>query len=355
MRDPTHQRERNAMKSPFVRAMITGMIVAIVAAVVTCIVEVWCIRYSSSSTAAIGFIFLPFTAFIAAIPFFVFGFFAHYAVLKLRQRQRIGYLFAAIAVTLAILFIGSSANNLVLLIAVNNVRTMPQTQHETFLNNSLWRMNKYVLGALLENQNLSAESLHQIAMIPSPDLHDRMWAMPPIMGENKRELAVMRLVARHSNVEERTLIELAKSPDHYVLGSVAGNSKTPVEILQHFFNRADRDYLIDWGLARNPNTPVDILLELVKSSNEYTRRPAASTLAGNPETPVETLRHIFNMIDKDNYWVDWKLAQNPNTPADILCELAKSPNRDIRRFAESNPGIAENNLEEVTPAEVPAK
>jgi len=165
----------------------------------------------------------------------------------------------------------------------------------------------------------------------------------------------MRLVANHPNVEERTLIELAKSPNDYVLGSVAGNSKTPVEILRHFFNRADRDYLIDWGLARNPNTPVDILLELAKSSNEYTRRPAGNTLAGNPETPGETLRHIFYSIDKENYWTDWKLAQNPNTPADILRELAKSPNKDIRRFAESNPGIAENNLEEVAPVEVPAE
>jgi len=51
-------------------------------------------------------------------------------------------------------------------------------------------------------------------MIPSPDLHRRMGAMPPIMGENTKGLAVMRLVVLHPNVEERTLIELAKSPDH---------------------------------------------------------------------------------------------------------------------------------------------
>jgi len=254
------------MKKPW----MTGILVAIVAFAVNCILGDWYIRSSSGSTAGIGYIFLPFTAFIEAIPFFVIGFCTHYAVVKLRQRARIGYLFATIAATLIALYIGYSVNSLALLNAVNNVRTMPQAQHEAFLNDSIWRTNKYVLGALLENPDLSAESLHQIAMIPSPNLHERMGAMPPIMGENTKGLAVMRLVARHPNVEERTLIELAKSPDHYVLGDVALNPKTPVEILQHFYNMPSRDYLIDWGLAQNRNTPAGILRELAKSSNRST-------------------------------------------------------------------------------------
>ena len=227
------------MKNPW----ITGILVAIVAFAADCIFEDWCIRSSSSSTAAIGYIFLPFEAFIVSIPFFVIGFCAHYAVVKLRQRSRIGYLFATITATLTVFFIYLSVNTLALLIAVNGVRAMPQNQHEAFLKDSFWRTNKYVLGALLEHSDLSAESLHQIAMIPSNDLHRKFFAMPPIMGKNTHGLAVMRLVARHLNVEERTLIELSKSPDHYVLGDVASNPKTPEEILRHFFNMPSRDYL----------------------------------------------------------------------------------------------------------------
>jgi hypothetical protein len=203
-------KEQNAMKKP----LLTGLLVAIVAFALECILEDWYIRSSSSSTAAIGYIFLPFSAFITAIPFFVIGFCTHHAVVKLRQRARTGYLFAAVAASLTALFIGMSVNNLALLMAVNNVRTMPQSQHEAFLKDSFWRTNKYVLGALLENPDLSAESLYQIATIPSPDLHRRMGALPPIMGKNSKGLAVMRLVEGHSNVDERTLIELAKSPDH---------------------------------------------------------------------------------------------------------------------------------------------
>ena len=262
------------MKKPLITPLITGIFVAIIAFVMHCIVGVWCIQSSSSSTAAIGYIFLPFTAFIEAIPYFVFGFCAHYAVVKLRQRARIGYLFAAIAVTLTALFIGSSIYNAALWIAVDRARTMPQAQHEAFLQDSFWRTNKYVLGALLEHPELSAESLHQIAMIPSSDLHQRFGAIPPIMGENTQGLAVMRLVVLHPNVDERALIELAKSPDQYVQGQVAGNPKTPVEILRHFYTMPSRDYLIDRGLARNPNTPADILQELAKSPNKYTRRYA---------------------------------------------------------------------------------
>jgi len=262
------------MKKP----LITGILVAIVAFAVYCIFGIWCIRSSSSSTAAIGYIFLPFEAFITAIPFFVIGFCAHYAVVKLRRSARSGYIFATIAAALTAYFIGINVNNLALMVAVNSARTMPQSQHEAFLKDSYWRTNKYVLGALLESPSLSAESLYQIATIPSSDLHQRMWAMPPIMGENTKGLAVMRLVVGHPNVDERTLIELAKSSDHYVLGDVASNPKTPVEILQQFYNMTDRDYLIDWGLAWNPNTPEDILCELAKSPDEYTSRPAARNL-----------------------------------------------------------------------------
>ena len=262
------------MKKP----LITGILVAIVAFAVYCIYGAWCIQSSSSSTAAIGYIFLPFEAFITAIPFFVIGFCAHYAVVKIRQRARVGYIFAAIAATLTAYFIVANVNNLALLIAVNSVRTMPQSQHEAFLKDSLWRTNKYVLGALLENPDLSAQSLYQIATIPSSDLHQAMGAMPPIMGKNTKGLAVMRLVVGHPNVDERTLRELAKSPDHYVLGDVASNPKTPVEILQQFYNMTDRDYLIDWGLAWNKNTPTDILQELAKSPNEYTSRYATRNL-----------------------------------------------------------------------------
>jgi hypothetical protein len=235
-----------------------------------CQTAIWSIQHSSSSTAAIGYIFLPFEAAITAIPFFVLGFCTHYAVVKLRQRARIGYFFAAIAATLTLFFVGTGVNKLALLAAVNNVRSMPQAQHEAFLGNSLWRTNKFVLGALLERPDLSSESLHRIAMIPSPELHQRMWATPPIMGKNQKGLAVMRLIVKHPNVDVQTLVELSKSPDPYVQGDVASNPKTPVEILRYFFNMPGRDYLMDWGLAQNPNTPADILLELSKSPDRYT-------------------------------------------------------------------------------------
>ncbi|MCL2005590.1 MAG: hypothetical protein FWG73_05435 [Planctomycetaceae bacterium] len=274
------------MKTSWITPFITGILVATVAFVVHWILGDWGIRSSSSSTAAIGYLFLPFTSIIGSIPFFAFGFCAHYAVVKLRQRARIGYFFATVAGVLATLFIGISIYNVTLWTAVDRVRTMPQAQHEAFLQDSFWRTNKYVLGALLEHPELSAESLYRIATIPSPDLHQRFYALPPIMGKNTRGLAVMRLVVLHPNVDERALIELAKSPDLYVQGQVAGNSKTPEEILRHFYTMPSRNYLIDWGLAENPNTPADILHELAKSHNEYTRRSAERNL-GTVEEDLE--------------------------------------------------------------------
>lgn len=266
------------------KSLLTGVFLATVAFAVIFVLGVWSIQSSRNSTAAVGYIFLPFTAAIRAIPFFVIGFCAHYAIAQLCRRARIGYLFAAIAAALTALLIGVFIYNQALWRAVEGVRMMPQSQHEAFLKDSPWRTNKYVLGALLEAPDLSAESLNQIALIPSPDLHRRMGAMPPIMGKNNKGLAVMRLVIWHPNVDERTLTVLAKSPDHYVLGDLAGNPKTPVEILRQLFNMTGRDYLIDWGLAQNPNTPEDILRELAKSPDKYTRQSArASGTAGKTE------------------------------------------------------------------------
>ena len=64
----------------------------------------------------------------------------------------------------------------------------------------------------------------------------------------------------------------------------------------------------DWGVRRsaagNPNTPADVLTELAKDSDWGARCNAAG---------------------------------NPNTPADVLTELAKDSDCDVRRSAAGNP------------------
>ena len=68
------------------------------------------------------------------------------------------------------------------------------------------------------------------------------------------------------------------------------------------------DYDVRVSVAENPNTPVDVLMELAKDSDCDVRRSA---------------------------------ARNPNTPVDVLTELAKDSDYIVRMNAACNPKLKE--------------
>ena len=82
--------------------------------------------------------------------------------------------------------------------------------------------------------------------------------------------------------------------------------------------------------AGNPNTPVEVLTELAKDSDCDVRYSAA----GNPNTPVEVLTELAKDSDCD---VRYSAAGNPNTPVEVLTELAKDSDCDVRYSAAGNP------------------
>lgn len=68
------------------------------------------------------------------------------------------------------------------------------------------------------------------------------------------------------------------------------------------------DWAVRVSVAENHNTPVDVLTELSKDSD---------------------------------YIVRCLVARNPNTPVDMLIELEKDSDRHVRRFAACNPKLKE--------------
>jgi len=63
-----------------------------------------------------------------------------------------------------------------------------------------------------------------------------------------------------------------------------------------------------------------------------------SFVAGNPNTPADVLTELA----KDSYCdVRSFVAGNPNTPADMLTELAKDSHWHVRRHAAGNPKLKE--------------
>lgn len=186
------------------------------------------------------------------------------------------------------MYVGYTANEfrkqLELTDVVAKIQTMDAGQLNDFIKTSPYKNNKFALGAVCLNKNASAGTLALIAAMKDSALHEKMWSGPPIMGENRKGLTVMRLVARHANVTADTLTALSKSPIAYVKSDVAGNKRTPVAVLEHLYesNRHSSEfYLIEWGLSHNPATPAAILEALAKSDNEWTRH----YLKRNPSTP----------------------------------------------------------------------
>jgi hypothetical protein len=252
---------------------------------------------STSSTAAIGFIFVPFIAIAVMIPSAVWGLAAGCVYLSLRGAQHYApaMLLAAWALTLAVpAAIGWEASRgLALERAVAGTRLMDAHALEESFERSPWNRDKFYLGALVQRRDASAALLDRIAALDDPELFEPMGSLWDVMGNNRKGIAVMRLVANHANVRGEALARLAAGPHADKLRhELARNPNTPPDVLQRWYDSTD--YLVEWGLALNPNTPPAVMERLSRSENLYTRM----NLTHNKATPFAILERLARDPDE---------------------------------------------------------
>src|SRR5258707_12409648 len=90
------------------------------------------------------------------------------------------------------------------------------------------------------------------------------------MGENRKGLAVMRLLARHPNTDGETLARLADKPEAQQIAlELAANPKTPTAVLERGYHSTD--YIVEWGLALNPKPPQRVMERHAAGNNPHTR------------------------------------------------------------------------------------
>ena len=77
----------------------------------------------------------------------------------------------------------------------------------------------------------------------------------------------------------------------------------------------------------NPSAPADLLRELARDEDEDVRRAAA----GNPSAPEDALRRLARDEDA-RYGVAW----NRSAPIDLLRELARDEDEGVRRAVARN-------------------
>ncbi|WP_163339946.1 hypothetical protein [Desulfopila sp. IMCC35008] len=267
--------------------------------------ELPAISYSNSSTAAIGYIFLPLASAFVCLPWLVVGGTFGYGIKARATRSRKHLIIAVVGGVLSLCYIGYASSgymtNSRLTDTVKAIEQMNAAQLDSFVTSSDLRDNKFALGVVCLNQQASAETLAKIAAKRDPELYTKMWSSPEIMGGNRRGYAVMRLVVFHPNVTEEILTELAKKTEPYLLGDIAGNGKTPQVTLERIYQEIDNSgtsaYLIEWGLSHNVNAPTHILVALANSRNEYTLR----NLENNTATPLNIRREVVSRIQRQDY------------------------------------------------------
>lgn len=322
-----------ARSSPLRTGMWGGLLSGVLAAGVGAVLDYTAIRRSTISTAAVGLIFeLPIVALLWGIQGGLIGFCAGY-LLAARRSARGWRETGRVVAGLVLLTVGGRltlevVTGLVVGAEVRQVGRMDEPQLRGVLDSRLFGRNLFVLAAVAGNERTSAETLRQIASRPDPELHRKLGSIYDVMGTNTHGLAVMRRVARNPHVDGETLEILSRSPDPYVLGDVAMNSKLPEEALARLLGREER--MVSWGVALNPKTPPWALSRLSGNPDEYVR----SNVARNPSSPPDELRQLA----RDPAWhVRRDVATNPKTPPDILELLRRDPDERVRGVAASAP------------------
>jgi hypothetical protein len=247
---------------------------------------------STISTAALGFLGLPTVMVLWAVPCATMGFCAGYLVAARRlgrpvtsfpmRLAALGLLAVAVPSTASVL------TNLATGREVGRVAAMSEGELQRELASKCFGANPFVLAAVALNPRANASALRQIATREDPGLQQKLGSIFDVMGSNRHGLAVMRLVARHPNVDAETLEILAHSDNAYVLSDVALNPKLSEPAMRRLEQQSNP--LLDWALARNPRTAPSVLARLSRSSNESVR----ANVAANPSAPAdvwETLRH----------------------------------------------------------------
>ena len=282
-----------------------GLGIGFIGAIAISILVVFTILRSTSSTAAIGFVFIPVYFVIAFVGFFIWGYSLGYIKTWFANVARIFnfkiILAFLVGICFTVLLFGGLGKGLFLTSTVSQVQEMKTDQElQNVFDNSYFKSNKFVLGAIAQNPASSAELLDRIAKLSDPSLNtslqDTMTGLLfPVLGDNRKGLAVMRLVVKNPNVSASTIEYLANTSQvDYVLGDIAGNSKTSIETLRQLETK--KNYLIDWGLAQNQKTPPDVFVKLLEREKYFTQRTTLEMLLRNPSTPPEIRTKVSELL-----------------------------------------------------------
>jgi hypothetical protein len=185
------------------------------------------------------------------------------------------------------------------------------------------------------NFNIPVEILEQLAQ--HKDSGIRLYlAMNPNTPVQLLELLAQDKVAKNPNTPVQFLELLAQAEDKWIRRTIASNPNTPLMLLDQLLNQLaqDENHAIREFVAGHPKTPVSLLLEVtLKLCPQHNPSLSRFLVLLHPLAPYPALGKYYC----SEVWLErYAIAQNPNTPLDILHTLAKDANRIVRAAAKAN-------------------
>jgi Leucine rich repeat variant len=132
-------------------------------------------------------------------------------------------------------------------------------------------------------------------------------------------------IARNPNAPYSLLLELSKDSNSTTRNWVAENPNTPLDILLTLTND---------GALKNPNFPPLEVYRVTLANNLSNERQGASALIAS--LPLKTKLSLTQVVEGNELPAKLSIARDLQTPIEILERLAQDPNEDVRSTVASN-------------------
>tara|TARA_R100000908_G_C3751034_1_gene145637 strand:+ start:660 stop:2273 length:1614 start_codon:yes stop_codon:yes gene_type:complete len=185
---------------------------------------------------------------------------------------------------------------------------------------------------VLDNKNITSDILESLSK-------DKNVKIRSIVAEHpKTSIEVLNKLSKDS-----VLVNGYRNRNHYVIKeAVAKNPNTTTEILEKLSE--DKCAYIIEDVVKHPNTSKDVLSKLSKVDKEYFENGIEyqssiityikGSIAKHANTPVDVLVDFSK--DEGEYHVRSISIENPNMPSEVLTELSKDDDSDIRESVAKN-------------------
>ena len=280
----------------FFKSKRTGLLFSLVCFALAIATGLWSIFQSRSSTAGIGVLILPFAGVLAGT--------LGWAFLNFKSARPVALRVLSWACLIGVLaMIGYELNSGLRTISLNQIRDAEQQARSKRIEQN----EKLIVQLLASHPGRESIALAQFIAEHSQDTEMLLpalankFAAPDDLDHyaRKDELSLTLSALRNPNCRSETLTRIYRThsyPD-YFFQTLAAHPHTPPEILREIYNKKPRSINgLDLWLAKNPATPLDIVLELTDSTDVN----VIQSLLQNPNLNCEMLRRIQQSIQNSS-------------------------------------------------------